>query len=117
MALLTIPTQPLAKNVDHEILLDKTSLFAIGAVSVDEYFAVAANVKTCIVEFNSDPGNQKEVLSFDLSQASPMANFRVSLRARSSFLLERLILEDFDGGTLILSRSQLPGGLDITIAI
>jgi hypothetical protein len=116
MALLTIPSQPLAKATNHTITLNKTDLFNISAISIDAYFSVQANVSRCIMEYNSDPGNQKEILTFDLSAASPTATFNVSARARSTFLLERIVLEDFDGGTLILTGAQIPSGFTITIA-
>lgn len=116
MALLTIPSQPLAKASAHTISLNKSDLFALSAISGDAYFSVQANVARCIMEYNSDPGNQREILTFDLSQASPTASFLVSARARSSFLLERIVLEDFDGGTLILTGAQIPSGFTITIA-
>lgn len=116
MALLTIPSQPLAKATTHTISLNKTDLFALSGVTADAYFAVQANVSRCIMEYNSDPGNQKEILTFDLTQASPSASFLVSARARSSFLLERIVLEDYDGGTLILTGAQIPSGFNITIA-
>lgn len=115
MPLLTLPSSP-AKGQSYSISLSKADLFALAAVTADSYFATQANVQTCVVEFNSSPGNQKVVLSFNLSQAEPSAGFVTSLRARSSFLLERVILQDFDGGSLVIERSQLPSGLDITLA-
>lgn len=116
MALLTIPTQPLSKATAYTITLSKTDLFALSAISTDAYFSVQANVAKCIMEYNSDPGNQKDILTFDLSQATPSATFQVSTRARTTFLLERIVLTDYDGGTLILTGSQIPSGYTITTA-
>jgi hypothetical protein len=116
MALLTIPSLPLAKAAAHTIALNKADLFNLSAVSVDAYFSVQANVSRCIVEYNSEPGNQKELLVFDLAEASPTAIFQVSARARETFVMERIILEDFDGGNLILTGAQIPSGFTITTA-
>jgi len=113
MALLTIPS--ITKGVAASVSLNKTDLFALAAVAADAYFSDESNVKRCVVEFNSTIGNQRRVLSFDLSVASPTATFLISERARNDFLLERLVLEDFDGDVLVLERSQLPSGLDIAI--
>lgn len=113
MALFTIPA--VSKGTAAVIQLDKTELFALTPVIADAYFAVQANVDKVIVEFNSDPGNQKELLKFDMADAVPEASFQVSALARDSFLLERIILTDFDGGMLVIERSQLPSGFDITL--
>jgi hypothetical protein len=114
MPLLTIPS--IVKGVSAAITLDKPTLFSLSSVLADPYFSVQANVKKCIVEYNSDPANEREVLEFDLSQTSPSANFFVSVKARNSFLLERIILEDFDNGTLVIERAALPSGLDVTLS-
>jgi hypothetical protein len=114
MPLLSIPAS-VSKGASQSVTLDKSALFALAAVSGDSFFSVQANVKRVIVEYNSNPGNQREYLVFDLSQESPSATFQVSSRARSSFLLERVVLEDFDEGTLVVERADLPVGYDVTI--
>lgn len=114
MPLLTIPAS-ISKETSQVVTLDKSAVFALAAVSNDAFFSVQANVKRVIVEYNSNPGNQKEFLIFDLSQQSPTAAFQVSSRARSSFLLERIVLEDFDEDTLVVQRADLPTGYDVTI--
>lgn len=114
MPLLTIPAS-ISKGASQSVALDKSAVFALAAVSGDAFFSVQANVKRVIVEYNSDPGNQREYLVFDMSEESPTASFEVSARARSSFLLERIVLEDFDEGTLVVERADLPVGYDVTI--
>lgn len=114
MPLLAIPAS-ISKGASQVVTLDKSAVFALAAVSSDAFFSVQSNVKRVIVEYNSDPGNQKELLVFDMSQETPTANFLVSLRARSSFLLEKIVLEDFDEGTLAIERADLPVGYDVTI--
>jgi hypothetical protein len=68
-----------------------------------------------VIELNSDPGNQRKILQFNLSQATPSASLLISATGRDSYLLERLILEDYDGGVLILERAELPSGLDLLL--
>lgn len=112
MPLFNIPAS-ISKGSAQTVTLDKSALFALAAVSADAFFSDESNVKRCIVEYNSNPGDQKEYLVFDLSQASPTAIFQVSTHARGSFLLERLVLEDFDEGTLVVDRADLPAGFDV----
>lgn len=114
MPLFTIPAS-IAKNTQQSVSLDKAALFALASVAANSFFAEPGNVKRAIVEYNSNPGNQKEYLIFDISQESPTAIFKVSEHARSSFLLERVVLEDFDEGSLVIERSDLPVGFDVTI--
>ena len=114
MALLTIPS--VTKGESATITLNKTDLFNLGAVSGDAYFSVQANVKSAIVEFNSDPSNQVQRLKFDLSEVTPSAVFLASATARDDFLLESILLIDNDGGTLMVRRADLPSGLDISLA-
>lgn len=111
--LLTIPS--VVRETTATITLNKQDLFSLALVSSDPYFSIEANVKSCVVEFNSEPGNQKKVLRFDLSQASPSASLLLSAKAKDSFLLERVVLEDNDAGTLVLKREDLPSGLDISV--
>lgn len=113
MSLLSIPS--VTKGESAVVTLNKSELFSLSAVSSDSTFSVQANVKKCIVEYVSSPGNQKKVLQFDLSQSSPSASLLLSLKARDAFNIDRLILEDFDGGTLVVERSQLPSGLDVVL--
>lgn len=113
MAILNIPS--ITKGQSASITLNKSELFQLAAIAADVVFSVQANVKKCIVEYNSDPGNQRKILRFDLSQATPSASLLISATGKDSFLLERMVLEDNDGGLLILERSDLPSGLDISI--
>lgn len=113
MPLLNIPTTQ--KNTTIQITLNKEELFSLSSVANDSYFSLSSNVKTCYVEYNSDPGNQRHILTFDLSQVLPSDSIVFSSTARSLFLLDRLILEDFDNGTLIIERTNLPSGLDLTV--
>ena len=113
--LLTIPAL-VTRGQAASFTLSKSDLFALAGVSSDTYFSVQANVQFALVVYDSQIGNQKELLRFDLLAASPQASFLVSERARDVFLLERIILEDFDGGTLAIERAELPAGLDVTVS-
>lgn len=109
--LLIIPS--VTKGQPATIQLSKADLFALSSVVADSYFSDQSNVKSCVIEYNSNPSDQKKVLRFDLSQETPSSAVFMSETARDEFWLEHVILEDFDGGTLVLTRNQLPSGLDI----
>lgn len=114
--LLTVPAT-VTKGVPAIISLDKAALFSLAAVSADPYFSNPANVRDVFVEFNSDPGNQRKILRFDLSSVTPTAKFLATAHAQDVFLLERILLVDFDEGTLAVERASLPSGLDISLIV
>jgi hypothetical protein len=93
-----------SKGSVSTVSLSKNELFNLFS---DDYFSIQSNVKTARVVYVSSSGNQKEILTFDLSEETPQTEIEVSVHARDGFLLNFIILEDFDGGTLTIMRSQL----------
>lgn len=114
MSLLILPI--IEKGSSASINLNKSALFNLAPVVADSWFSNATNVKRCVVEYNSVVGNQSKQLIFDLSQTSPIDSIYFSPRARDEFRLERVILEDFQGGVLIIERSSLSSSLDISFS-
>ncbi len=114
--LLTVPAI-VSKGEPAIITLDKSALFSLAAVQADPYFSNPANVRDVFVEFNSEPGNQRKILRFDLSEVTPTAKFLATAHAKDVFLLERILLVDFDEGTLAVERANLPSGLDISLIV
>lgn len=112
MPLLILPI--IEKGTSATVNLDKSSLFALPAVVADAWFCNPTNVKRCIVNYDSVVGNQSKTLIFDLSKASPSDSLYFSPRARDNYQLDRVILEDFQGDILVLSRSDLPTSFDIS---
>ena len=113
--LLTFP-QPPQKNVPATVSLDVGALLQLPQVSADDYFSDIENVDFVLAVYDSEVGNQKEFVRFRLSEGETDSIFFVSDRARDVFLLERVILCDFDNGTLTIERSELPMGLDVSFA-
>ena len=83
MALLTIPS--VSRGQAASVALSKTELFALAPIAADAYFSVQANVRFCHAVYRSSPGNQLEVVRFDLSAASPTSLFLVSDKSRQTF--------------------------------
>jgi hypothetical protein len=113
--LLTIPS--ITRGIPTTVTLNKTDLFALSEVAADPFFQNPVKTEKVFCVFVSEPGNQKEVLSFSMSQATPQARFLVSLEARSVFRLKHIILQDRDGGQLIISRNAVLEQFDVTLAV
>ena len=100
--LLTIPQA--SKGFNLTISLSKNELFNLFS---DDYFSIQSNVKRAIVVYASSSGNQKKVITFNLADEVPQAEIEISTHAKDSFLLNRIILEDFDNGTLTIHHNEL----------
>jgi hypothetical protein len=104
MPILTKNETP-AKGQKAEFELDKSALAAIVS---DLYFQDSANWKSVEMVFKSNPGKQRRVVKFDASQATPLASFFASARARDIFEIEKIIINDFDNGNLVIPRGDIP---------
>lgn len=111
--ILSIPS--VIKGQTATVTLSKSELFELNKIEQDEFFSNEQNVKSCVFLYKSTVGNQIKKLSFDLSQASPAALFKTTTRTRPEFILTKIVLEDFDGGTLTLKKFDLPQNLTITV--
>lgn len=106
MALLNF-SGSVVKGTPTTLTLDKSALSALAPVATDLYWTVDANISRVVAHYSSDEGNQRKILTFDYSPAAPEASLSLSLRARSAYSLDMLVLVDFDGGTLTLTRETL----------
>lgn len=95
MALLTVPSL-LLKGLPFTYVLGKTDLAAL--ITGDAYFADSTNWKKVVVHFKSTTGTEKEKLIFDATQASPQAAFEISTTALNNFVIDHIVVYDFDGG-------------------
>lgn len=106
MPIITKPAT-IEKNVSASISLDKSALAAVTSVAADSYFSDSANWSRVHIYYKSSVGNQREMLRFDATQASPSTNFLVSEKARDIFQVEKILILDFDNGSFEVPRSQL----------
>lgn len=109
MALFTIPA--LSKGTPGTVTLDKSALLALAPIAADEYFSDGDNVQYVVVEWNSNPGSQREIAKFKFSDATPSHDFLVSAQAQDVFEVEQLILIDFDNGEMRLDRAELDAAI------
>lgn len=115
MPMITKPAS-IEKNSAAEITLDKSVLADIDSVSNDLYFGDSTNWSEVLIYFRSSEGNQREILKFDATQASPTANFLVSDKARDAFEVQKIVIKDFDNDSFTVTRSELVvADFDITL--
>ena len=106
MAIITKPAN-IQKNVPASFSLNKAELIALPIVSSNPYFSVMSNWNKVTLFYSSSVGNQKAVLTFDASQATPTSNFLVSSKARDVFQIQKILISDFDNGIFEVPRSAL----------
>lgn len=115
MSILTKPAS-IAKNTAATFTLSKATLASNPAIT-DVYFQDTNNWKSVILVYQSSVGDQREILVFDATIASPTASFLVSEKARDIFQIKRIIIKDFDGGSFEIERSSLTTvEFDITLS-
>jgi hypothetical protein len=105
MSILTKPS--FTKGVASSVSLSKSELSALSVVSSDSYFSNQVNWAEILVFYKSTVGKQLKVLKFDPSQSSPSTSVLFSVKARNNFELQKIIIMDYDSGTLSISRSDL----------
>jgi len=107
MAIISKPVS-MAKAVPQPFQLNKTALAAVPKVNNDPFFVVSENWESVAVNYKSVVGNQRVVVVFkDISAAVPSGVFITSLRARSEFEIESIIINDFDNGSLFIPATDL----------
>jgi hypothetical protein len=104
--LLNIPS--VVKGVPAIITLNKSELFSLSAISNDTFFSIESNVKSCLFEFTSNPGNQTHVLIFNLLNNSLTSKICLSTKARDLFELSRIILIGKENDVFFIEKNQIP---------
>jgi hypothetical protein len=107
MPLLTFSGTP-EKGVSSTISLSKSILANLSRVTNDPYYSDTANWSTVTALFRSNEiSAQRSLVLFDASATTPTSSFFVSDKAAGDFLIDKIIIKDFDGGYFSLSRSDL----------
>jgi len=103
--MLTFNPESVSRGVASTVTLNKAELLAL--VPVDNYFSDSNNWKKVVTVYKSDSNNQNKILSFDSSKELPTASFLISDKSVGNFLLEKIIIQDFDYGSFVISRSEI----------
>lgn len=106
MAIITKPGS-IQRNVAATFTLDKNQLALVASVAADSYFSINTNWKRVKLSYESSTSNQIEIVVFDATQATPQSDFLVSDKSVGNFLIEKITIEDFDGGYHLIQRSEL----------
>lgn len=106
MAIISKP-QVIYKGVPATITLFKNNLLSNHIVSANSRFSSFSNWKDVYITYVSSEGNQRITVNFDTQDGFQSGVFSASERARSSFLVESIVIADFDGEILKVSRSEL----------
>lgn len=106
MAFYTKPTN-LQKDQDNIASLDKSQLLLESKVSSDPYYSDSSNWNYVVVTYKSVGGNQLSNVIFDASLENPTGSFYISEKAKDIWEVQSVRIDDFDGGFLSFSRSEL----------
>jgi hypothetical protein len=104
MALLSFNPAP-AKGFSSEATLNRSELML--EIIEDEYFSQLENVTKVQITYVSSAGKQKKKMEFDFSDISPKSNIAFHARARSTFLLSKVVLINHVGDKITLERSEI----------
>ena len=105
MSIITKPT--VSRGSSSTFTLNKADLAIHPMVVADSYFSNLSNWNIVKVAYKSTQGGQSEIVEFNATQATPTAPFFVTSLARDIFLVDKVIIMDFDGGMLEIPRSEL----------
>ena len=105
---MTIITKPSAidKGVENVITLNKADLASDTKVVADSYYSDQNNWKNVYITYKTPEGQVNDVI-FDASEASPTGSFNPSLKARDTWEVQSVTIQDFDNGSLKLLRGDL----------
>lgn len=106
MAIITKPNNVL-KGVPNIFSLSKSELAALPIVQNDSYFSDMENWSRVNLKYRSSVGKQYELVEFNATLANPTGIFSVSARAKNYFQLVSIEIFDFDGGVLVIPRSNI----------
>jgi hypothetical protein len=115
--IISLP-ETIVKGTTAEIGIDKAALAALTPVSSDAYFQSSSVWKYIVLVYKSPTRDQKEHVLFDATVASPVGNFDVSQYFEGSTAeIDSILIKDFDGGRLSISRAELTtADFDITFS-
>jgi hypothetical protein len=106
---MAIISKPLIiyKGTPATFTLFKVNLLSNHVVSANSRFSNSTNWKNVYINYVSSEGNQRINVNFDTIDNFQSGTFSASERARTSFIVENIIIVDLDGEVLKVPRSAL----------
>ena len=115
MAIISKPTT-IYKGTPATFTLFKVNLLSNHVVSANSNFSNSANWKDIYINYVSAEGNQRINVNFDTTDNFQSGIFSASERARTSFLVQNIIIVDLDGEILKVPRNAL-NALDFDVEL
>lgn len=106
MAIISKPAI-IYKGTPATFTLFKVNLISNHIVSANSRFSDASNWKSVYIDYVSVEGNQRINVNFDISDNFQSGIFSASERARTSFIVQNIVIVDLDGEVLKVPRSAL----------
>jgi hypothetical protein len=104
---MILTKNPITKGSPALFTLNKTDLALNSLVTSSVHFSNQANWSLVMVNYKSTIHDQPKNLIFDASLSSPTAYFQTSTSADDVFEVQKVIIQDKDGGLLVIPRSLL----------
>jgi hypothetical protein len=104
---IIIKPENVQKNTDNIFLLNKSDLLLNSQVAASPYFSNPIRWSRVELNYISSISNQSVQVYFTASQIVPEGIFRVSIFADDIFLIDSIIIFDFDNGSLRVDRRTL----------
>ncbi len=96
------------KGVPNQFTLDIDELAALVTDPAKAYYADTAHWYKVTVFYLNTSGTQSEKITFNPSHDPCIKNFLVSAFALESFLVDKIVITDFDNGKHTIPRVDLP---------
>lgn len=106
MPIITKP-ENVEKNTNNIFTLNKSDLLLNSQVAASPYFSDSNKWSRVELYYMSSTSNQSERVIFDPTQTIPQGIFRASIYADDVFLIDNIIIYDFDSGSLRVERRTL----------
>lgn len=107
----------IVKGSPATFTLSKADLLLVPSVAASPYYSISSNWESVILNYQSSTLNQPETVFFDATQLSPTGIFDVALSALDIFLIQSILIVDFQGGVFTVPRSELnPAEFDVDMS-
>jgi len=108
-----------SKGTPYDLTLSATSLAALAPVAADDYYVDYSNWEKVLFIYKHADGEGGKTIVFTNNGSNAFGDATVKFTSRSRtgvWSLNGILLIDYDGGEFLVSGSNLPSGLTITVS-
>jgi hypothetical protein len=106
MSIIT-KSSPIAKDAPITFTLDKAALAALPVVVASAWYGDSANWKKVLINYKSTTDNERIIVQFDATQATPSSTFLAISPSKDVFEVSSIYIIDFNQGALSVPASSL----------